>query len=52
MACNCGGSGRRVIVHEAHRPDGKVKRYLSEVEALRDVQKNGGHYAQVTQVAK
>lgn len=48
MACNCGGN-RRVTVHESHRPDGQIKRYLTEVEARRDVEQYGGTYSQVTQ---
>ncbi len=47
MPCSCGGQ-KRVIVHEAHRPDGTVKRYLSETDARRDVARNGGHYAQIS----
>ena len=46
MGCNCGSSSR-VVVHESHRPDGTVKRFLSEVEARTDAAKYGGHYAQV-----
>lgn len=52
MGCNCGGSARRIIVHESHRPDGTVKRFLTEAEARRDALQHAGHYAQITQVAK
>lgn len=51
MGCNCGG-GRRVVVYTAHRADGTVKRYLTQREAEKDVDRNGGHWAQVTQTAR
>ncbi|WP_298444664.1 hypothetical protein [Gordonia sp. (in: high G+C Gram-positive bacteria)] len=51
MGCNC-GAARKVVVHESHRPDGTVKRYLTEVEARRDVAAHGGEYEQVTQTAR
>ncbi|WP_298442568.1 hypothetical protein [Gordonia sp. (in: high G+C Gram-positive bacteria)] len=51
MGCNC-GSGRKVVVHEAHRADGTIKRYLTEREALADVAQHGGEYQQVTQTSR
>ncbi len=46
MACNC-GSTAKVVVRESHRPDGTVKRFLSEADARTDAATHGGHYAQV-----
>ena len=46
MPCNCGSSAK-VVVHESHRPDGTVKRFLSEAEARADVAASGGTYMQV-----
>ncbi|MCF8610056.1 hypothetical protein L5G28_07755 [Gordonia sp. HY285] len=48
--CNC-SNGRRIIVHEVHNGS-KVKRYLTEAEARKEVARNGGRYAQIAQVAK
>lgn len=50
MGCNCGG-GRTVVVYAVTRPDGTVKRYLTEREAEADATANGGTWAQVTQTA-
>ncbi len=47
MGCNCAGSSSKVVVHESHRPDGTVKRFVSEADARSDAQKYGGSYAQV-----
>lgn len=46
MPCNCGTSSK-VVVHEFHRSDGTVKRFLSEVEARSDAAAHGGTYMQV-----
>ena len=51
MACNC-GSARKVVIYESHRPDGSIKRYLTELEARRDVDAHGGQCKQVTQTAR
>ncbi|WP_353107825.1 hypothetical protein [Gordonia sp. (in: high G+C Gram-positive bacteria)] len=50
MGCNCGG-GRRIIVHEV-RNGGRTKRFLTEAEARREVERNGGDYVPISQVAK
>lgn len=51
MGCNC-GSGRKVVVYEATRSNGTVKRYLTQREAESDVAKNGGSWRQVTQTVR
>ena len=46
MGCNCGNTAK-IVVHESHRPDGTIKRFLSEGEARADAQQHNGTYAQV-----
>ena len=48
MACNCGPRSR-VTIHQNTRPDGTIKRYLTEQEANRDNEHHGGQVSTVTQ---
>lgn len=47
MGCNCRGASK-VIIHQNARPDGTIKRYLTETEARRDTADYGGTYSTVT----
>lgn len=51
MGCNCRG-GSQVVIHQNTRPDGTIKRYLTETEARRDADAHGGTYSTVTQQSR
>lgn len=46
MPCNCGNTSK-IVVHESHRADGTIKRFLSEAEARTDAAEHDGTYMQV-----